>query len=200
MPLQQKPLFGARLCGSLQRLRGFVCGDYRQGACRSYLFIQVHASIPLHCLSSRLSVKALLYFLQKSSWRLTLPSSRVVWNGKRRAREAADFLFTFLFLFREISAEANREHMAARNYLTDSIRLDIDRHVLVVISVFGKVRVDEFLTEAGSVQVSRRHPGISLVASLLCYTLTNIIQCCARAVGKSHAGQRGQKLHSLSSI
>ncbi len=60
-----------------------VRGDYRRGACRSVLFIQVHASIP-HCLSSSLSVEAFFYFLQKSWWRLALLSSRVSWNGRRR--------------------------------------------------------------------------------------------------------------------
>lgn len=94
MPLQQKPLFRACLCGSVQRLRGFVCGDYRRGDCRSYLFIQVHASIP-HRLSSSLSIEAFFCSLQKSSWRLTLLSSQVIWNGRRRA----NFLFTFLWIF-----------------------------------------------------------------------------------------------------
>lgn len=62
--LQQKPLFAVCLCGSFQRLVGFVWGDYRQGACRSYLFIQVHASIP-HSLSSSLSVERSSIFYKR---------------------------------------------------------------------------------------------------------------------------------------
>lgn len=62
--LQQNPLFVVCLCGSFQRLVGFVWGDYRQGACRSYLFIQVHASIP-QCLSSSLSVERSAIFYKR---------------------------------------------------------------------------------------------------------------------------------------
>lgn len=79
---------------------GFCVCDYRRGACRSYLFIQVHASIP-HRLSSSLSVEhSSILYKRGCGVSLYWAASDLHREGRARGtrRQSIQFLFTFLWI------------------------------------------------------------------------------------------------------